>query len=198
MSPSMLRSFAGRLALAASLALFATAVAAQAPGGMPGGGGRGPGGMAGSRAAGEAPAILPPMGIAELVRLQLGELEEDLKLLPAQRAVWSTYADRMAKLADDVARTRAMTRTPEGSAVAQLDRLGDVARDRLTAVEDIVDAGKALYSTLAPPQREIADRRLARIGLPLLNATEAATPARRDVGDGPGSAGSRTERGRGR
>jgi hypothetical protein len=33
--------------------------------------------------------------------------------------------------------------------------------DRLTAIEDIVDAGKQLYATLTPGQRAVADRRMA-------------------------------------
>ena len=42
-----------------------------------------------------------------------------------------------------------------------LDGLGDIARDRLTAIEDIVDAGKALYAMLTPAQQSVADRRMA-------------------------------------
>lgn len=43
----------------------------------------------------------------------------------------------------------------------RLDRLADIARDRLTAIEDIVDAGKNLYATLTPGQQSVADRRMA-------------------------------------
>jgi hypothetical protein len=38
----------------------------------------------------------------------------------------------------------------------------------LTAVEDVVDAGKALYAVLTPDQKAVADRRLA---LPLATLT---------------------------
>jgi hypothetical protein len=47
------------------------------------------------------------------------------------------------------------------SAPQRLDHLGDIARDRLTAIEDIVDAGKQLYATLSPGQQTVADRRMA-------------------------------------
>ena len=49
----------------------------------------------------------------------------------------------------------------ETTAPKRLDALADMARNRLTAVEDIVDAGKALYASLTPAQKEVADRRLA-------------------------------------
>ena len=49
----------------------------------------------------------------------------------------------------------------ETTAPKRLDALADVARNRLTAIEDIADAGKALYAALTPEQRTLADRRLA-------------------------------------
>jgi plasmid replication initiation protein len=44
--------------------------------------------------------------------------------------------------------------------VQQLDQLTDRERNRLTAIEDIAGAGKALYATLTTEQRAIADRKL--------------------------------------
>ena len=38
-----------------------------------------------------------------------------------------------------------------------------MARDRLTAVEDIVDSAKGLLKTLTPEQRTMADPRLANL-----------------------------------
>jgi hypothetical protein len=49
----------------------------------------------------------------------------------------------------------------EMAAPKRLDQLADVARDRLTAIEDIVDAGKNLYAVLTPAQKSVADRRMA-------------------------------------
>jgi hypothetical protein len=64
----------------------------------------------------------------------------------------------------------------ESSAPKRFDSLADSARNRLTAVEDIADAGKALYAVLTPEQKVIADRRLA---LPL--ATLTGTDAGGDI-----------------
>jgi hypothetical protein len=64
----------------------------------------------------------------------------------------------------DIARDR----TPRASdaqldLARRLDRAADVARDRLTAVEDIVDSAKGLLKTLTPEQRTMADPRLANL-----------------------------------
>jgi len=111
-----------------------------------------------------------PVSLAAQIQEQLDRLEGDLRITAAQRPLWSAYADRVRKLADDIARGRFITRSEETAATPaskQLDRLADVARNRLTAVEDIVDAGKALYAGLAPDQRPTADRELVGVALQL-------------------------------
>lgn len=136
-------------------------------------------------------ARLNAQNINEQVRDQLAQLEEDMKFAPGQRGLWMAYKDKVQKLVDDIARTRSIERFPKGTASQQFDLLGDTARNRLTAVEDIVDAGKALYAALDPRQQELADRRLARLPLPLLNgnlpasALASETPSVRRQADPP-------------
>lgn len=111
-----------------------------------------------------------PISLTSQIQEQLDLLEGDLRITAAQRPLWDTYADRVRKLADDVARARFITRAKDAEempASQQLERVGDVARNRLTAVEDIVDAGKALYAALAPEQKRTADRRLVAVALQL-------------------------------
>ena len=111
-----------------------------------------------------------PISLTSQIQEQLDRLEGELRITAAQRALWRAYADRVLKLADDIARARFITRTKDAGempASEQLERLGDVARNRLTAVEDIVDAGKALYAGLAPEQKPTADRRLVAVALQL-------------------------------
>jgi hypothetical protein len=110
---------------------------------------------------------------AEFARGLLLELEADLKLTPAQRPLWRTYATRVQQLADDVARNRNALRFPNGTAPEQLDFVAETLRNRLTAIEDVADAGKALYAALTAGQKEIADNRLARIALPLVAPVQA-------------------------
>jgi hypothetical protein len=94
---------------------------------------------------------------AELLQIQIGELDEDLKLAPDQRRAWSAYVDRLQRLGSDIARNRNAMRFPSGNASQQFDFLADALRNRLTAFEDVADAGKALYAV----RRRSSDRRSA-------------------------------------
>ena len=173
----------GRALATIAIALAATGAAAQYPGG--GGTGR-PGASAGSPGRSALPpqrAPAPetgPASLAEQVQVQLGELEQDLRITSAQRRLWSAFADRVLKLAGDVTRDRDKLRFPKGTAAEQFDFVADKARDRLTAIEDIGDAGKQLYAALSPTQQEIADRRIVRLAIPLVTNVQntAATSAR--------------------
>lgn len=128
-----------------------------------------------------------PISLTAQIQELLDRLEGDLRITAAQKPLWNAYADRVRKFADDIARARFITRAgdaPETSASQQLERLGDVARNRLTAVEDIVDAGKALYAALAPDQKGTADRRLVAPALQLA-ASGTAPPDMTAAGDSP-------------
>lgn len=168
---------AWRVCFAIGALVASAGVAAQYPGG-----GAGPGGAGGVRqgqggfgARGGSPDRAvgqPSPAVSELVQFRLSDLREDLKLTAAQMPAWSAYADKVLKLLADV--TRADNRlTGELTAPQRLDRLADVARNRSTAIEEIVDAGKALYAQLAPEQRAIADARLALPVQPMLSSTGA-------------------------
>ncbi len=112
------------------------------------------------------------MGIAgdpvAQTEMNLSSLAEDLKLTPVQTGAWTRYADRLRKFAGDVARNRSAMRFPKEPAPQQFDLLVGSATNRLTAIEELADAGRKFYETLEPDQREIADRRLARIATPLV------------------------------
>jgi len=101
------------------------------------------------------------MTVLSAVQYRLELLEEDLRLMPEQRAAWLAYRERVLKLAEDAQRSMRTALAGEMPAPKRLDRLADIARDRLTAIEDIVDAGKNLYATLTPGQQSVADRRMA-------------------------------------
>jgi len=96
-----------------------------------------------------------------MLEVTLHEFHEDLKLTPEQELAWGNYVDRIRALSDDVVRER--KQTAQLGVVQRIDHAVDIARDRLTAVEDIALAAKALYAKLTPEQRETADPRLANI-----------------------------------
>ena len=92
------------------------------------------------------------------------ELREDLKLTPAQQPAWDSYESKVRAFAADLKRARAAKPSEaEGQETApqRIDRLVDIARDRLAALEDIADSAKALYAGLTREQKAIADARLA-------------------------------------
>ena len=151
--------------------------AGVACGQVPGGGGGG-GTTSGTRGSSPAsrgadtshlPASKGPAGqdanvqltLQSAVQYRLELLEEDLRVRPEQQKAWLNYRDRVLRLAEDAQRTARTALGGDMPAPQRLDRLSDVARDRLTAIEDIVDAGKQLYAVLTPGQQSVADRRLA-------------------------------------
>ena len=157
----------------AIMAAFATEPMAQFRGGVPGGGGFPGGGSRGGARGGEGdygkgprpggeqrPAIQEDAVSLAEYRLEL--LRTDLKLTPDQAPLWKTYADKVSALAADMSRERGrMQATLQMKALQRIDQSVDVARNRLTALEDIASAAKALYSRLTPEQQSLADTRLA-------------------------------------
>ena len=132
-----------------------------------------------------APGTETPLSPGALVQAQLDQLEDDLHLTPAQTSAWRAYADKVQKLADDTARARLDARlsTPARvDAVQQLEQLAGGIGGRKTAIDEIVDAGRALYATLAPDQKVIADRRLS-LSVSLL-ATGVMPAGMSDAGTG--------------
>jgi hypothetical protein len=182
-----------KLAVLGALVAIAmsTAAWAQYPGGQGGQGGTrgGPGGgRDGPRpdANRSAPAAEAPLNSGALVQTQLDQIEDELKLAPEQRAAWGAYADKVQKLADEIARIRfeARTSTPApSSAPQQLDRVAADMRGRAALVDEIAALGRTLYAALTPEQKAIADRRLA---LPLSLLATGVVPAGMSTGRAPG------------
>jgi len=164
------------VALPVLLLAAAFAAVAQTPGGSdPRRGGPSAGGTRPPTAPAPAERVAAP-NLEELVQMRLSQLEEDLILRPEQRVLWNAYRERVLRLLEDTRReARTLTASSvDATAPKRLDALGDAARNRLAAVEDIVDAGKAFYASLTPAQQAIADRRLA---LPLATLTGSDTGA---------------------
>jgi hypothetical protein len=150
------------------LCLFIAADAyAQMGGGSKGGRGR----------ADRSPPADVPMrpssgeNLVELTEYRLVAMEEDLRLTPAQQKTFTAYADKVRAIAADIARDR--TRPPSGpqpTMVQQADRAVAIARNRMTALEDIAGSAKVFYEGLLPEQKLLADSRFATI-MPLIAGT---------------------------
>jgi hypothetical protein len=158
------------------------------PGAMGGGMGGGRGGpRPGERGKGcdigEKPDVSKgPMGQApdmmsrEQLDYQLHTLQVDLHLNPEQTALWLPYADQVLALESDLSRqrTRGVNASatqgggPAGAGVRQIASAVDTARNRLTALENIETASRALYKALQSEQITMADVRSTEFLTPLL------------------------------
>jgi hypothetical protein len=122
-----------------------------------------------------------PSSLGGQVQASLGKLEEELRITAGQQKAWDAYATRVMRFADDVARARFAVRELEGTAVTApqlFDRVTQTAQDRLTAIEDIVEAGRALYAKLSTEQQKVADRRLAVLAMMLATGVPPTGGAR--------------------
>jgi LTXXQ motif family protein len=167
-----------RAACAALLTLAASTAAAQfggrRRGGMPGGAKGGDGAEGGGKA--------EPTPVLEV---SLHELEEDLKLRPEQAPLFDKYTEGVRALANDVARERQRQRTATAAKVSVMERIDhslDALRNRLTAMEDIAQAAKALYASLEGDQQRAADPRLATLMLLPLNSGSDSRPMKPPAG----------------
>ena len=99
---------------------------------------------------------------------RLALMETDLQLTSQQKEPWQAFGDKVRAYASDVSRERARAGIPpsEGTSVSGLQHIGlvtDGARIRLNELEDIRTAANALYSTLSPDQKKIADARMVSL-----------------------------------
>lgn len=174
------------LALAAAAAVVTTDASAQFPGGQGGSSRRGGAGGPPRGDAQDSKASTPsdtPASLLARVQQLLDRLEDDLRITNAQQSAWDAYAARIVRLADDIARERFAVReasNAQSSALQQFDAIALSAQQRATALQDIAEAGRALYATLGAEQRPIADRRLTMLVRALASGAATPSDARRD------------------
>lgn len=111
-----------------------------------------------------------PVALTAQVQVSLDRTADDLRISLGQEKLWNVYATRVMRLAEDISRSRYVPRDIQienFTAPQVFDRITQVAQNRMTAIEDIAEAGRALYNQMTPTQQKIADRRLAGIALSL-------------------------------
>ena len=126
-----------------------------------------------------------PVSLSAQVQETLSRTADELRINGSQEKAWNAYATRVIRLADDISRARFAMRDAqsEGVTAPQLfDRIAETAQNRMTAVEEIVDAGRALYATLSPTQQRLADKQLAAVVLSLASGIAPAPGAKNDDG----------------
>lgn len=126
-----------------------------------------------------------PVSLRAQVQETLSRTADDLRINGSQEKAWNTYATRVIRLADDISRARFAMRDAQSEGVTALqlfDRIAETAQNRMTAVEEIVDAGRALYATLSPTQQHLADKQLAAVVLSLASGIAPPPGAKNDDG----------------
>ncbi len=130
----------------------------------------------------ERPVVAPDVNSPEQIDYRLSLLQEDLKLVGEQNAVWHRFAGNAHAYVGDIARERsrgggspAVSAPPVG--LQHIAAAVDGARNRLAALEEVESAAKALYLTLNPTQRMLADMRIPAIIAPRPVLNSASGPA---------------------
>jgi hypothetical protein len=172
----------GSIAVAMLIGVVAISTAlesfAQFGGGMPGGGMRGNRGRPDSGAREQRPPVQD--NSPEQIEDRLGMLEEDLQLRADQRAAWQACEEKVMAYAADIGREQARG-SPDAAtlnSLQQIDHTVDIARNRLTALEDIAAAARTLYGTLTAQQKSVFDPRLANIVASIANPARGGAPPR--------------------
>ena len=181
----------GITALLLSAGIFLTDDALAQFGGMGGGGMGGMGGMGGGRsgrgmgsrtpelsdgareARGQPSASRADLWSYEQLDYRLNLLQVDLNLTQAEPiAAWLNFAAKVRDHGADQARDRAKSLqllspgSMQPSALVHVRQAVDTARNALSALEDVEAATAALYLTLSPDQRALADSRIPTIVAP--------------------------------
>jgi len=129
-----------------------------------------------------------PVGLTAQVQAALERTADDIRINAAQEKAWNAFATRVIRLADDISRARFAVRAEEGEGVTALqlfDRVAETAQNRLTAVEEIIEAGRDLYAKLSPTQQRFADKRLTVVVQSLVSGVAPPPAARTDDGSSP-------------
>jgi LTXXQ motif family protein len=131
-----------------------------------------------------ATTVDQPASLTGQVQLALDKLEGDLRIGAHQQKAWEAYRSKVLRYAEDLSRARYSARDMQDGSMSvpqQLNRLSEIANNRLTAVEDIGDAVRALYETLGPEQKRVADKDLVIVPLRLVSGTTGASNRPEDI-----------------
>ena len=115
-----------------------------------------------------------PVSLTGQTQLALDRLEEQLHIGAHQQKAWDAYRAKVTRYAEDLSRARFSARDMQDgglNATQQFDRLTEIADNRMTAVEEIVEAGRAVYAALGPDQKRLADKALVLLPLRLVSGS---------------------------
>jgi LTXXQ motif family protein len=124
-----------------------------------------------------------PTSLTGQVQLALDKLEGDLRIGAHQQKAWEAYRSKVVRYAEDLTRGRYSARDMQDGSLTvpqQLNRLSEIANNRMTAVEEIIDASRAVYETLGSEQKQVADKDLVSVPLRLVSGSPGGAGGRPD------------------
>ncbi len=132
-------------------------------GGIFGGPSRPPRGNTQNSVSSPPPRLVPDS--YEQTEHRLALMEMDLHLTTQQKEPWQVFANKVRAYASDLSREHARAGIPPSdstpiSGLQHIDLITDGARIRVNELEDIRTAADALYATLSPDQKKVADARM--------------------------------------
>ena len=114
----------------------------------------------------------------------LEQLRAALALTQQQQVLWQAYLERVHAYTQVHSRMRPAQATGTETATRQFAHLIDQLQNRLAALEDIEQAVVALYASLTPEQRKLADQQLYTT-LPVFASAAGASPVSPQPAHGP-------------
>lgn len=144
---------------------------------------------------GTGPALLPPtvssagLSASGQLKLTLPELQDRLAMTAQQLTLWAGFEARVDAYVGLYYREKPVQPSVDIAATQQLTQWLGQQQNRLAALEDVEVVAKALYASLDPAQRQIANQFL--LGTlpgfsPLASSLGVAQEPRRKSGSGAG------------
>jgi hypothetical protein len=120
-------------------------------------------------------------------------MEVDLRLEPAQKGPWQAFAEKVLAYARDLSHERVLAGIPVSAGTSigglqHIEQTTDLARHRVSELEEIRTAANSLYKTFSPDQRQIADRRIVTIIAPHPSLPAGGDDSSKSSEPGSGSA----------
>jgi len=120
-------------------------------------------------------------------------MEVDLRLEPAQKGPWQAFAEKVLAYARDLSHERVLAGIPVSAGTSigglqHIEQTTDLARHRVSELEEIRTAANSRYKTFSPDQRQIADRRIVTIIAPHPSLPAGGDDSTKPSDPGSGSA----------
>jgi periplasmic protein CpxP/Spy len=96
------------------------------------------------------------------VQKRLARLKSDLRITPEQEPQWSAFSNTVMQQVEQFKAAHQGAKPRSMKAPERIDRQVEMMKQRVASFEQVAQAAKTLYASLAPDQQQIADQRLLK------------------------------------